>query len=159
MSLVVGNLVEKEDRGTFYLDGARFVHESADISNEPDGMLVLWETFTSGIVRDVPTKDGDDWIELEGTPDWLLEIVSPSSVSKDTVKLRERYHRAGVGEYWLIDVRRDKLDFTILIHHADGYRPAPKKGGWQKSKVFGKQFRLVRYSDRRGRPKFRLDVK
>ena len=38
---------------------------------------VLWETFASGTIREVPTKEGDDWIELEGTPDWILEIVSP----------------------------------------------------------------------------------
>jgi Uma2 family endonuclease len=156
---VVGDLVLSDDLGTFYGDGARFVHKGAKVSNEPDSMVVLWETFASGAVRDIPTKDGDDWIELEGTPDWVMEIVSPSSVTKDTVVLRERYHRAGVGEYWLIDVRGDKLVFTILIHHPDGYHAAPTKAGWQKSKVFGKQFRLIRRTDRRGRPAFRLEMK
>ena len=120
---------------------------------------VLWETFASGTIREVPTKEGDDWIELEGTPDWILEIVSPSSVAKDTVKLRGRYHRAQVPEFWLIDVRRNKLDFSMLLWHPDGYRPAPSKGGWQKSRVFGKQFRLVHVTNRRGRPAFRLEVK
>ncbi len=156
---VVGNLVDDADSGKFYVDGARFVHVAADVSNEPDGMFVLWETFANGTVRDIPTADGDDWIELEGTPDWVLEILSPSSVNKDTVKLLDRYHRAGVPEYWLIDVRDSKLDFTILIHDPDGYRPAPVKAGWQKSQVFGKQFRLIRFSDRRGRPAFRLEMK
>jgi Uma2 family endonuclease len=152
-------LVDEDDRGMLYLEGARFVHEAADVSNEPDAMFVLWETFASGVVRDIPTTEGDDWIELEGTPDWLLEIVSPSSVNKDTVLLRARYHRAGVQEYWLVDVRGGKLAFTILIHHPDGYHPAPSKSGWQKSKIFGKQFRLIRFADRRGRPAFRLEMK
>jgi Uma2 family endonuclease len=156
---VVGTLVDNTDAGKFYPDGARFVHVEADVSNEPDGMFVLWETFANGTIRDIPTVDGDDWIELEGSPDWVLEILSPSSVNKDTVKLLDRYHRAGVSEYWLIDVRGDKLEFTILVHHPDGYHAAPVKAGWQKSKVFGKQFRLVRLTDRRGRPAFRLEMK
>jgi Uma2 family endonuclease len=156
---VLGNLVDDADSGTFYLDGVRFVHVAAEVSNEPDGMFVLWETFANGIVRDIPTAEGDDWIELEGTPDWVLEILSPSSVNKDTVKLLDRYHRAGVPEYWLIDVRDGKLNFTILIHHPDGYRPAPVKAVWQKSKIFGKQFRLIRLTNRRGRPAFRLEMK
>ncbi len=135
------------------------MHEAAGVSNEPEALFVSWRALTENRIRKIPTRDGDDYIEFEGTPDWVLEIVSPSSVFKDTVQLRERYHLAGITEYWLIDAREERLDFTILIHHADGYRPAQKKAGWQKSKVFGKQFRLVRYADRLGGPAFRLEVK
>jgi Uma2 family endonuclease len=156
---VVGSLVKEEDTGKFYTDGVRFVHKKAQVSNEPDSMFVLWETFQSGVIRRVPTKDGEDWIELEGTPDWTLEIVSPSSIFKDTVVLLDRYHRAGVPEYWLIDVRGDRLEFTILNYHPDGYRSAAVKAGWQKSRIFGKQFRLIRVFDRLGDPTFRLDMK
>jgi Uma2 family endonuclease len=157
--IVVGGLMRDEDLGRLYPDGARVVNVEADVSNEPDSMAVLWESFASGAVREIPTADGDDWIELEGTPDWILEIVSPSSVGKDTVKLRGRYHRAQVPEFWLIDVRGKMLDFSVLLWHSDGYRPAPSKGGWQKSQVFGKHFRLVRTTDRRGRRAFRLEMK
>jgi Uma2 family endonuclease len=37
-------------------------------------------------------------MELEGTPDWVLEVVSQSSVAKDTKWLRESYHKAGIPE-------------------------------------------------------------
>ena len=32
-----------------------------------------------------------------------LEVVSSSSVRKDTVDLRDRYYKAGILEYWLVD--------------------------------------------------------
>jgi hypothetical protein len=41
----------------------------------------------------------------------------------------------------------------------DGYRAAPKYAAWQKSKVFGKQFRLVSFVNRVGHRDFRLEVK
>jgi Uma2 family endonuclease len=157
--LVVGNLVRSRRDGKLYLDRIRFVHAEAGISNEPEAFFVSWEALREKRIRKVPTKDQADFIEFEGTPDWVLEIVSPSSVFKDTVQLRDRYNRAGVTEYWLIDARGKKVSFKILIHHPSGYRAAPVKAGWQKSKIFGKQFRLSRIKDRLGDPGFRLDMK
>jgi Uma2 family endonuclease len=159
VSQALGLLADEGDSGEFYLDGVRLVNVPADVSNEPDGMYALWESFESGRIREIKTADEKDWIELEGTPDWIMEIVSPSSVKKDTVKLRERYHHARIPEFWLIDVRGDKLDFVILLWHTDGYQPAPSRGGWQKSRIFGKQFRLIRLTNRRGRPAYRLEMK
>ena len=37
-----------------------------------------------------------------------------TSVPKDTVLLRELYWKAGVTEYWLVDVRDGNLSFEIL---------------------------------------------
>ena len=107
----------------------------------------------------VPTKDEDDCIELEGTPDWIMEIVSPSSVTKDKKKLRRRYHKAGIAEYWLIDARGEEVDFQILIRGETDYEPAERVGNWQVSPVFGKKFRLRRILDELGEVDFRLDMK
>jgi Uma2 family endonuclease len=85
-----------------------------------------------------------------GTPDWVLEVVSDSSVEKDTEQLREAYHRAGIPEYWLIDAWGDKIDFTILIHRKPGYGAAQVKNNWQRSKVFGRDFCLTRKEDEFG---------
>ena len=38
-----------------------------------------------------------------GAPDWIIEIASPSSLSKDLVKKPEAYQRYGVKEYWCIN--------------------------------------------------------
>ena len=77
----------------------------------------------------VPTADGEDTIELEGTPDWIMEIISPSSVTKDRKNLRYRYHLAGIPEYWLIDACEEELQFDILLHAPEEYVPAEKKNG------------------------------
>jgi Uma2 family endonuclease len=50
---------------------------------------------------------------LEVAPDLIVEIVSDTSVRKDTERLPVSYFAAGVGEFWLIDARRDPLEFLI----------------------------------------------
>lgn len=40
---------------------------------------------------------------IEGPPSLVVEIVSPSSRRADAVVKRDRYARAGVPEYWLVD--------------------------------------------------------
>ena len=152
-------LVLKKNKGKVYFDRARIANVAAGVSNEPDGVFVSWESLKSDKVRQVPTTDEEDYIELEGTPDWVMEVVSPSSVTKDKKKLRARYHRAGISEYWLIDARGDDLDFQILIHGDEEYEPAERDGDWQMSTVFGKKFRLRRIKDELGDVDYRLDVK
>lgn len=39
---------------------------------------------------------------IRGAPDWILEVLSPSTASHDQIKKRELYERHGVREYWLI---------------------------------------------------------
>ena len=43
------------------------------------------------------------WEEPAGVPDFVLEIVSPSTWRTDLGAKRERYAALGVGEYWLHD--------------------------------------------------------
>ncbi len=38
-----------------------------------------------------------------GAPDWVIEIVSPSSKNMDYVKKLALYEKAGVREYWIVD--------------------------------------------------------
>src|SRR5262249_26589734 len=96
--------------------------------------------------------------ELEGTPDWVLEIVSDSSVEKDTQELRSAYHRARIPEYWLIDARGDEIVFLILLRRRKGYAAAAVRDGWQRSKVFGRGFRLERERDEFGLWEYTLHV-
>ena len=91
-----------------------------------------------------------DSIELRGTPDWVVEIVSRSSVRKDTQLLVETYYRAGVTEYWLIDARFDPLRFAIFARGESAYEPAPDQDGWLTSSVFQRQFRFEREEDELG---------
>ncbi|MCM1027763.1 MAG: Uma2 family endonuclease [Roseburia sp.] len=38
-----------------------------------------------------------------GAPDWIIEVVSPSSRTMDYMKKMLKYERAGVREYWIVD--------------------------------------------------------
>ncbi|MBV8232095.1 MAG: Uma2 family endonuclease, partial [Planctomycetaceae bacterium] len=87
-----------------------------------------------------------------------LEVVSRSSVAKDTRVLREAYHRAGVPEYWIIDARFNAIDFQVLRHRRDRYVVAAPRGGWHRSSVFGRGFRLERRLNRMGRWRYTLQV-
>jgi Uma2 family endonuclease len=156
---VLGNIVVEDDGGEMYSDRTRIANEPARLSNEPDAVFVSWESFESGRVRLVPTADGDDVIELEGAPDWVLEILSPNSEKKDLERLPKIYHAAGIPEYWLIDARGEEIEFTIQVREADGYKPASRRGGWQKSRAFGRSFRLERKRDQIGQWEYRLRVK
>jgi Uma2 family endonuclease len=151
ISRVLMNLNREEKLGQFFADGVLVSNEGASVSNNPDASFFTPETFRSGRVRLVPKADKEDrYVELEGTPDWVLEVISDSSVDKDTVELREAYHRAGVREYWLIDARGDAIDFQILYYSKDFYEAAPQQAGWQHSRVFGRSFRLERQQNQFG---------
>ena len=42
-----------------------------------------------------------------GAPDWILEIVSPGSKSRDYFTKLFKYHNAGVREYWIVDPEKE----------------------------------------------------
>lgn len=42
-----------------------------------------------------------------GAPDWIIEIVSPSSRPMDYYKKLFKYRTAGVREYWIVDHERN----------------------------------------------------
>ncbi|HMC63724.1 MAG TPA: Uma2 family endonuclease [Gemmataceae bacterium] len=160
VSRVLLNLNRKLSLGKFYLDGVLITNVAAGVSNNPDGAFVTLESIRSGRVRFVPEEDDpSDSTEIEGTPDWLMEILGDSSVQKDTDKLRAAYHRARIPEYWLIDARGDELSFLILWWNKSGYVPAAKHKGWQRSRVFRRLFRLTRTRDKLGLWDYTLHVR
>lgn len=155
---VLHHLAKYVCRGLFFADGAYLTNLEADLSVQPYGCYVAYEALRRGQARLVEgAREG--YLEVEGTPDMVLEIVSTSSVEKDTVSLRELYWRAGISEYWLVDARGDRPNFTMFRHGARGYVAVRKPGGWMKSEVFGKSFRLVRGKDELGHPEYTLEVR
>lgn len=50
-----------------------------------------------------------------GAPDWVIEIVSPSSRKMDYVRKTALYQETGVREYWIVDPDRE----TVTIYEAD----------------------------------------
>lgn len=109
-------------------------------------------------MRLIPSKQGGA-LGFTGSPDLVLEVVSNSSVRKDTEVLFDEYWAAGIPEYWLVDARGDDVEFDIHKRGPEGYVATRKQGGWLKSAVLGKSFKLVRTEDADGNPDFTLEVK
>ncbi len=52
---------------------------------------------------------------VRGAPDFVVEVLSPSTAFHDHKRKREVYERAGVKEYWLVD----PVERTIHIYRID----------------------------------------
>ena len=155
---VLASLVKQLRLGRYFSDGLLLTNVEADLCSKPDGTFASREAFAAGRVRLI---DGalEGFVELEGTPDMVLEVVSGSSVSKDCEWLRDLYWKAGIAEYWLVDCRGERVDFEILRHADNGYCPANKTADWAESAVFGHWFRLTRQSDELGQPEYNLEAR
>lgn len=152
-------LVRASQSGYYIPDRMLLSNSAAGLATEPDAAFAFWETMRSGKLRLLEGTAQDRFIELEGTPDMVLEILSNTSVRKDTKILRDLYWRAGVREYWLVDALQTPLRFDILRHTAAGYTEVEPVDGWLASAVLGKSFQLTQHTDPLGHPRFTLAVK
>jgi Uma2 family endonuclease len=156
MTTVLSSLVESEDRGLACADGMLLSNLDVELSTQPDFMFISHESIESGRVT---LLRGDDSVEVMGSPDMTLEVISPTSVEKDTVDLRRLYWEAGVKEYWLVDSREKTFAFDILRHGAAKFIATRKQAGWAKSQVFGHEFKLTRETTKHGVSKFTLEMR
>jgi Uma2 family endonuclease len=156
-NIVVGAMVKRERLGLYFPDGLMLSNADADIAVVPDAVFCS-HAARQDRVRFLEGKKGG-FVEMEGSPDMVLEVISDSSVHKDTQQLRQDYWTAGIREYWLVDARKEPLVFDILRHTAKGYRTTPKKDGWIKSAVFGQSFRLTCRTSEYGDPEYTLEMR
>ncbi len=60
---------------------------------QPDLLFITTERFHIAT---------EDWIQ--GPPDLVIEILSPSTARRDRTVKRHLYERQGVAEYWIVDL-------------------------------------------------------
>lgn len=142
--------------GSYWGDRMLLSNLTANLSTEPDGTFATWSSVREGRLR-VVGGDSMTGIELVGTPDMVLEIVSPSSVRKDYDELPNLYFETGIAEFWRIDPRGKEIRFDLLRRTANGYRAAREIDGWRKSAVFGASFRLKQTTNPLGEPAYQLE--
>jgi Uma2 family endonuclease len=70
--------------------------------------------FVSSAQRHILTK-----ANVQGAPDLVVEIFSPSTQSRDEQIKRQLFERAGVGEYWMLDPDRSVV--LVCRRDADGH--------------------------------------
>jgi Uma2 family endonuclease len=151
--------VRDRDLGEVYADGALFTNVAARVSTEPDLQFISWAASESGRVTLTRRKQRrEEFIEIVGTPDLVLEVVSDSSTRKDLVRLKAAYERAGVPEYWLVDARAERIAFQILTLEDGVYRAPAAADRPQRSGVLGARFELRRARNRVGRFTYTLSI-
>lgn len=53
----------------------------------------------------------------KGAPDWIIEIVSPSSKRMDYMTKLFKYRTSGVREYWIVDMEKNRI--TVYYFETD----------------------------------------
>jgi Uma2 family endonuclease len=74
---------------------------------QPDVVVLLPESAAIGAGRGV-----------EGAPDLLIEVLSPSNRGHDVLTKRALYARAGVREYWVVDPESRAVEVLTLDRDA-----------------------------------------
>jgi Uma2 family endonuclease len=75
---------------------------------------------------------------VEGPPDVVVEILSPSTAYYDLIVKKEVYERVGVKEYWLLDPNRKT--FEIYKNTEEGFKLSFQAR--EKGKVFSDVLKL-----------------
>jgi Uma2 family endonuclease len=65
--------------------------------------------FVSAARRDIVGK-----VYLEGTPDLVVEVLSPGNWLYDRTEKFQAYQAAGVPEYWIVDGRASTVEVFVL---------------------------------------------
>jgi Uma2 family endonuclease len=107
--LAVGTFVREHDLGEFYTGPVDVLFQEGDYL-APDAVFVR---------SDRPELLSDRGIE--GAPDLVVEVLSPSTLMRDRGTKFERYRHFGVGEYWIVDPEARSIE---VWRTADGYRAA-----------------------------------
>jgi Uma2 family endonuclease len=158
LSRDLGLWVARRQIGRLFADRALLINEAGELSTEPDMMLCLWETLRKGRARLSEVVEGSGrFLEVRGSPDLVVEIVSDSSVQKDTIVLPALYFAADVQEYWLIDARKKKMSFQLFTRGRKRFAAAKlDANGYLRSRVLNGAFRLTRKKDPIGGSQYRL---
>ena len=77
--------------------------------------VLLGEDYKTVVQPDLfvlcePSKDTGK--RIEGAPDFIIEIISESTIGKDSVVKLNKYMHSGVKEYWIVD----PLNKAVLVY-------------------------------------------
>ena len=78
-------------------------------------------TFVSASRKGIVGPDN-----IQGTPDLVVEVISPSDPARDLVRKRDIYARHGVAEYWIADPNERSI--RVMALEGDAYRVVGEYG-------------------------------
>ena len=112
LSRWLGNYAEEHHAG-LVLEAPIDVRLSPETVLQPDVVFVATDRL--GILAQQ---------EVEGAPDLVVEVLSPSTGAYDLTQKRRLYEEAGVREYWIVDPAEKTIEVLALTD--DGYRTATR---------------------------------
>lgn len=119
----LSRFVEADDRGITF--AAPFdVHLPSGDVVQPDIFFISREH------RDIIKSD---WVR--GSPDLIVEVLSPEGVKRDRVTKHELYAKNGVNEYWIVDPQACTLEVFTLAGGRYDLHGRFEKDGFLRSPV------------------------
>ncbi len=88
----ISNFVEDNDLGEVFVAPFDVYLDELFNAVQPDII------FTSHRQRSILYEDG-----IHGSPDMVIEVLSPGNARHDMVRKKELYERFGIAEYWVVD--------------------------------------------------------
>ena len=102
LELTISTFVEKNGLGKIYHAPLDVVFSETDVV-QPDIMFISKERLNIITEKNV-----------QGAPDLIVEIISPTSEYRDRVIKRKLYSKYEVKEYWLVDLEKKEVEVMSL---------------------------------------------
>jgi len=80
-----------------------------DVTLTPGNVLQPDLLFVSGARKEIMREE-----RIDGPPDLVVEIMSPTNRRKDRLRKMEIYRKAGIPHYWLVDPEENTLEAFML---------------------------------------------
>ena len=100
--VILRNFVDRHKLGKVYCAPCDIILSNEDVV-QPDIFFISEER--KHIISDK---------NIQGTPDFIVEILSPYTLKLDKIQKRKLYQRFKVKEYWLVDPERKEVEALVL---------------------------------------------
>ena len=110
LARILGDFVEQRGLGEVFIAPYDVLLSQTNVL-QPDIVFVSREQ--QSIITEV---------NIQGVPALVVEVISPSTASKDRESKREIYAESGVREYWLVDP--DTHTISVLALHGKEFQEA-----------------------------------
>jgi Uma2 family endonuclease len=108
--VLIAHYIKDRDLGRLFYAPIDLILESTSVL-QPD--LLFVSKAREGIITEKA---------IEGAPDLVIEILSPTTSRTDRVTKAQIYSRHAVPAYWIVDPEQEAIEIYLL--EADGYRLA-----------------------------------
>ena len=116
--------LEKSPLGEIFLSPMDVVMGEGEVY-QPDILFIL--ESNQKIIEDT---------KINGIPDMIVEVLSPSNAYYDLVVKKKIYEQCGVKEYWIVDPLQNTLDLYVLQNSKFQHKIQIEKKGKISSEIF-----------------------